>query len=77
MDWRVETLKDVEADDPRQIFHVDHAWTFRTDQARQQLTQVPGLASRMAVQDRAVQEDKSCMYVKFTQHVTTHFIEYN
>ena len=48
MDWRAETLKDVEADDPSQIFLVDHAWTFRTDQARQQLTQVPGLASRMA-----------------------------
>ena len=48
VDWRAETLKDVEADDPSQIFLVDHAWTFRTDQARQQLVQVPGLASRMA-----------------------------
>ena len=48
VDWRAETIKDVEADDPSQIFLVDHAWTFRTDQARQQLSQVSGLASRMA-----------------------------
>ena len=32
VDWRVETIKDVEDEDPTQIFLVDHAWTFRTDQ---------------------------------------------
>ena len=62
MDWRAETLKDVEADDPSQIFLVDHAWTFRTDQARQQLTQVPGLASRMAgLMDIEEDEDQEAL----------------
>ena len=44
----METIKDVEAEDPNQIFLVDHAWTFKTEDARKQLTQVPGLLSRMA-----------------------------
>ncbi|XP_072045584.1 tubulin--tyrosine ligase-like protein 12 [Amphiura filiformis] len=34
--------------DPNNIFLIDHAWTFRTSsQARQQLTQIPGLLQRM------------------------------
>lgn len=30
------------------VFLVDHAWTYRVDQARQQLEQIPGLLQRMA-----------------------------
>ena len=44
----MESIRDVPADDPSQIYLVDHAWTFRTDEARQQLARVPGLATRMA-----------------------------
>jgi len=47
-EWRVETTADVTENDPNQIFLIDHAWTFKTDQARQMLLHVPGLATRMA-----------------------------
>ena len=53
----METIKDVDDEDPNQIYLVDHAWTFRTDQARQQLCQVPGLASRMAALMDIEEED--------------------
>jgi len=59
VEWRVETLKDVDENDPNHIFLVDHAWTYKTDQARQQLTQVPGLATRMAgLMDLEVEDDQ-------------------
>ena len=32
----------------RSIFLIDHAWTFQSQSARQQLAQIPGLATRMA-----------------------------
>ena len=53
----METIKDVDDEDPNQIYLVDHAWTFRTDQARQQLCQVPGLASRIAASMDIEEED--------------------
>ena len=38
---------------------IDHAWTYKTDQARQQLSQVPGLATRMAkLMDIDIEEEK-------------------
>jgi len=48
IEWRVETNQNVKAEDASHIFLIDHAWTFKTDQARHQLQQVPGLARRMA-----------------------------
>ena len=33
---------------PLSIFLIDHAWTYQLEFARQQLLQIPGLASRMA-----------------------------
>jgi len=48
VEWRVETTADVVENDPNQIFLIDHAWTYKTDEARQMLMQVPGLATRMA-----------------------------
>ncbi|KAM4748472.1 tubulin--tyrosine ligase-like protein 12 [Rhinophrynus dorsalis] len=38
----------LQASDPNSIFLIDHAWTYRVEQARQQLMQVPGLLHRMA-----------------------------
>ena len=57
VDWRVETIRDVEAEDPTQIYLVDHAWTFQTDKARQQLVEVPGLVERMSALMEVEEED--------------------
>uniref|UniRef100_UPI00398E36F9 tubulin--tyrosine ligase-like protein 12 isoform X1 n=2 Tax=Pristiophorus japonicus TaxID=55135 RepID=UPI00398E36F9 len=38
----------LQAADSNSIFLIDHAWTYRVDQARQQLWEVPGLLHRMA-----------------------------
>ncbi|XP_074481136.1 tubulin--tyrosine ligase-like protein 12 [Sebastes fasciatus] len=38
----------LQASEPTSVFLVDHAWTYRTDGARQQLEQIPGLLPRMA-----------------------------
>jgi len=46
--WQVQAKVDVSASDPDQIYLVDHSWTYRTEEARSNLTQVPGLAARMA-----------------------------
>ena len=35
VEWRVENIKDLQSEDPSQIFLVDHAWTFKSDNARQ------------------------------------------
>ena len=51
-------MRDVEAEDPNQIYLVDHAWTFKTDEARKQLTQVPGLVTRMAALMDITEEDE-------------------
>lgn len=58
IDWRVETNQNVNEDDASHIFLIDHAWTYKTDQARQQLSQVPGLATRMArLMDITIEEE--------------------
>ncbi|XP_036376201.1 tubulin--tyrosine ligase-like protein 12 [Megalops cyprinoides] len=38
----------LQATDPTSVFLVDHAWTYRVENARQQLEQIPGLLHRMA-----------------------------
>ncbi|KAG5830699.1 hypothetical protein ANANG_G00313400 [Anguilla anguilla] len=38
----------LQASDPTTVFLVDHAWTYRVENARQQLEQIPGLLHRMA-----------------------------
>uniref|UniRef100_A0AAY4D584 Tubulin--tyrosine ligase-like protein 12 SET-like domain-containing protein n=1 Tax=Denticeps clupeoides TaxID=299321 RepID=A0AAY4D584_9TELE len=38
----------LQKSDPTSVFLVDHAWTFRAENARQQLEQVPGLLGRMS-----------------------------
>ncbi|XP_070709918.1 tubulin--tyrosine ligase-like protein 12 [Pempheris klunzingeri] len=38
----------LQASEPTSVFLVDHAWTYRVENARQQLEQIPGLLSRMA-----------------------------
>ncbi|XP_048829046.1 tubulin--tyrosine ligase-like protein 12 isoform X1 [Brienomyrus brachyistius] len=38
----------LQATDPSSVFLVDHAWTYRTQNARQQLETTPGLLARMA-----------------------------
>lgn len=46
--WSVQSIKDINASDPTQIFLIDHAWTFRTHLARRQLRESPALVTRMA-----------------------------
>jgi len=59
INWRVETNQDIPEEDASHIFLIDHAWTYKTDQARQQLSQVPGLANRMArLMDIDVEEEQ-------------------
>lgn len=47
--WIVQVLEDraVLKNDPQHIYLVDHTWTFRTDQARTHLREVPGLMQRI------------------------------
>lgn len=45
--FAVATTKNISLDDSNAIFLIDHAWTFRLDMARKQLTTVPGLLDRM------------------------------
>ena len=48
--WKVIVHKEdgVNAKDSQHIYLVDHAWTFRSDNARQMLLQHPNLLERMA-----------------------------
>ncbi|XP_062533602.1 tubulin--tyrosine ligase-like protein 12 [Armigeres subalbatus] len=59
--WTVAVSKEggIRADDPTEIYLVDHAWTFRTDNARQQLTEHPALVNRLAIMMGLDQEDVS------------------
>jgi tubulin--tyrosine ligase-like protein 12 len=45
--FNVVALKDVSVDDPNNIFLVDHAWTFRLNNAREALQEVAGLKERL------------------------------
>ncbi|VDK25400.1 unnamed protein product, partial [Anisakis simplex] len=45
--YSVITLADLKADDPNNIFLIDHAWTFRPQVAREQLRVIPGLLDRI------------------------------
>lgn len=49
--WTVAVSKEggIRADDPTAIYLVDHAWTFRTDNARQLLGEHPPLVNRLAI----------------------------
>lgn len=46
--WRVESIADIDEEDPDHIYLIDHAWTFTTSSAREQLEANPGLTTRMA-----------------------------
>lgn len=47
--WQVVVIKSdgIKANDPENIFLIDHAWTYRAEDARSYLTDVPGLLERM------------------------------
>lgn len=49
--WTVAVTKEggIQANNPEEIYLIDHAWTFRTDNARQMLLQHPTLVHRLAV----------------------------
>uniref|UniRef100_A0A2M4AHD5 Putative tubulin--tyrosine ligase-like protein 12 n=1 Tax=Anopheles triannulatus TaxID=58253 RepID=A0A2M4AHD5_9DIPT len=57
--WLLQVSKEggMKADDPTEIYLIDHAWTFRTDNARQLLTAHPELVSRLAVMMGLEQDD--------------------
>ena len=77
VEWRVENIRDVESDDPSQIFLVDHAWTFQTDNARQQLREVPGLVNRMAALMDIEEEDQECLVESVLERVWRHCQTYS
>ncbi|CAH1799086.1 unnamed protein product [Owenia fusiformis] len=47
--WRivVTTEDEISLDEKKHIYLIDHAWTYRLETARQQLTEIPGLVERM------------------------------
>ncbi|KZC06258.1 PREDICTED: tubulin--tyrosine ligase-like protein 12 [Dufourea novaeangliae] len=47
--WKlfVSAEKDISAQDPSNIYLIDHAWTFNTSSIRQNLSSIPGLLNRM------------------------------
>ncbi|XP_065074738.1 tubulin--tyrosine ligase-like protein 12 [Ochlerotatus camptorhynchus] len=49
--WTVAVVKEggIQANDPTEIYLVDHAWTFRADNARQLLNEHPPLVNRLAI----------------------------
>ena len=77
VEWRVETIRDVESHDPSQIFLVDHAWTFQTDNARQQLRELPGLVDRMAALMDIEEEDQECLVESVLERVWRHCQTYS
>ena len=48
--WQVIVIAEdgIKKSDPNQIYLIDHAWTFRVDQMRTQLEEIPGLIERVA-----------------------------
>ncbi|XP_058061415.1 tubulin--tyrosine ligase-like protein 12 [Anopheles bellator] len=54
---RVSKEGGIKADDPTEIYLIDHAWTFRADNARQLLHDHPALVSRLAVMMGLQEED--------------------
>ncbi|KAI5633049.1 tubulin-tyrosine ligase family domain-containing protein [Phthorimaea operculella] len=45
--WAVIALKDIDRNDPEQIYLIDHAWTFKANAIKNNLRNVPGLLERM------------------------------
>ncbi|KAI6238085.1 hypothetical protein M3Y99_00735800 [Aphelenchoides fujianensis] len=45
--FSVRAIREVSADDPENIFLIDHAWTFRPNSARAALREVAGLKERL------------------------------
>lgn len=45
----LSVTEDISSSDPNSIYLVDHAWTYKVDQARQHLEQIPTLLNRMSL----------------------------
>lgn len=45
--WGLQTITDVKKSDPKQIYLIDHAWTFRVGHAKNQLLQFDSLRNRL------------------------------
>lgn len=46
--WSLQCMSPIEKSDPQNIYLIDHAWTFRLEQAKNQLAQHEHLRNRMA-----------------------------
>lgn len=58
--WKVivNNEEGIKCMDKKHIYLIDHAWTYRVHEARQYLTQVPGLKERMATLMEVPTEDR-------------------
>ena len=61
-------LVNVNVDDASHIFLIDHTWTYKTDQVRQQLSQVPALATSMA-RLITIEEEKDVPYEELVEEI--------
>jgi len=46
--WQAQSQVEMKCDDTEHIYLIDHSWTYRSEHARVNLQEIPGLATRMA-----------------------------
>ncbi|XP_046614168.1 tubulin--tyrosine ligase-like protein 12 [Neodiprion virginianus] len=76
--WKlfVSSESTVSANNPENIYLIDHAWTYSTDSARQNLLQVPGLLDRMCTL-MGLDADESVNNEEKTEYVLREMWRYN
>ncbi|XP_054011549.1 tubulin--tyrosine ligase-like protein 12 [Hylaeus anthracinus] len=66
--WKLFVISEsgISASDPNNIFLVDHAWTYDTANARQNLASIPGLLDRMCIlMSYEFETDEECDKIEF------------
>ncbi|XP_068619186.1 tubulin--tyrosine ligase-like protein 12 [Battus philenor] len=67
--WSVMAVRDIDKSDPDQIYLIDHAWTFKANNVKNNLRNVPGLLSRMCNLMQITSEDTEDQIEKVSQNV--------